>query len=566
MSSTAAGYVAISRRPLDLEDYIDIARRHAGWIAGPTFFGIVVSIVVAFLLPNTYVSTAEMQITPEQISSDIAPTTINQHLTERITQMENEILSRTSLSSVIQDPRLDLYKSERASKPLEDVIEEMRTRDIKIAIISMPGQAVDRKASAFMISFSYSDPHKAQAVVQTMITKFQEVNLTTQRDQQNIVTNFVRDELAEAKANLDRLTEELTQFRVDNAGKLPESTNMNMAQLSALQSQAAGIGEMINRIAQERVQMDTHLETLNSQLSLLDAFDRDSENVTAPVQVRRQNERLVELSRTITQMESNLEQMKQVYKPTYPDIRDAEKRIEVLRRERDDLVKKQADEEAGEAARPRDPVKHATTFAQAQTATNLQGQINQTKASIETLRMQHENLLKEQQRINALMVTYQEKLAATTGLEAKYADLIRDQQAATKKYDELQSKQQLTQQSNELLQRKAGEQLEVLDSPSLPEQPAKPNRYLWVGGGAAISLVIGFAMAGVQEAKDTSLKNLKDVRAYTNLPVLCSVPLLENTMLVRRKRRIGYVAWSAAVILGILAVSAALYYHYTVAT
>src|SRR5246127_4991970 len=99
----SASYVAISRRALDLEDYIDIARRHAGWIAGPTFFGIVVSIVVAFLLPNTYVSTAEMQITPAQISSTIVASTLNQQLSERITQMENEILSRTSLSSIIQD-------------------------------------------------------------------------------------------------------------------------------------------------------------------------------------------------------------------------------------------------------------------------------------------------------------------------------------------------------------------------------------------------------------------------------------------------------------------------------
>ena len=96
-----------------------------------------------------------------------------------------------------------------------------------------------------------------------------------------------------------------------------------------------------------------------------------------------------------------------------------------------------------------------------------------------------------------------------------------------------------------------------------PSQPAKPNRWLIVGAGAAIAFILGLALAGVQEAKDTSLKNLKDVRAYTNLPVLSSIPLLENTMLVRRKRRIAYLAWSAAVIVGMLAVSASLYYHYT---
>ena len=38
-----------------------------------------------------------------------------------------------------------------------------------------------------------------------------------------------------------------------------------------------------------------------------------------------------------------------------------------------------------------------------------------------------------------------------------------------------------------------------------------------IGAGTAISFILGIALAGVQEAKDTSLKNLKDVRAYTNL-------------------------------------------------
>ena len=61
--------------------------------------------------------------------------------------------------------------------------------------------------------------------------------------------------------------------------------------------------------------------------------------------------------------------------------------------------------------------------------------------------------------------------------------------------------------------------------------------------------------------RSTSLKNLKDVRAYTNLPVLCSIPLLENTLVVRKKRRIAYLAWSAAVIVGVVAIIVALYWH-----
>ena len=71
--------------------------------------------------------------------------------------------------------------------------------------------------------------------------------------------------------------------------------------------------------------------------------------------------------------------------------------------------------------------------------------------------------------------------------------------------------------------------------------------------GTAGGLCLGIVLAAAKEMKNTSLKNLKDVRAYTNLPVLSSIPLLENALLVRRKRRLVWLAWSSAVIIGCIA-------------
>ncbi len=559
-----SGYVAISRRALDLEDYIDIARRHVGWIIGPMLAGLVIATVVAFAIPNVYISQAEMQITPAQISEDIVKTTINQQLTERIMQMEQEILSRTSLSNIIQDPQLDLYKKDRARKPLEDVIETMRTRDIKIQIDALPGDGA-RRATAFSISFSYPDRMKAQKTVQALITKFQDSNLTTQRNQQNVVNDFVHDELSEAKAKLDQINEDLTKFRVANSGKLPEQSSLNMAQMTSLQQQLNTVNDGLNRNAQEKVQLDTRLQTLQSQLQLFDMFDKE-QAPSAPV-ARQQNEQLLTLSKTIEATESNLAQLRLIYKPTYPDIRDAEARLQELKNQRDKLQAKQDEEEAQARTKAQaasaGALKKATNFQTAESISNVQGEVDATKAYIKTKEMERQNLMKSQAAINKQIDAYQAKLAATSGIEATYAEMIANQRAASEKYQVLQSKQQLTEQNGELLQRKAGENLDVLDPPSLPVQPAKPNRLLIVGAGVALSFLFGVALAGVHEARDTSLKNLKDVRAYTNLPVLSSIPLLENTMLVRRKRRIAFLAWSAGIIIGLMAVSAALYYHLT---
>jgi len=563
-SVSTTNYVAVTRRALDLEDYIDIARRHMGWIVGPTLAGIVISTVVAFMLPNVYISQAEMQITPKQISENIVKTTINQQLTDRVMTMENQILSRTSLSTMIQDPRFNLYPSDRARLPIEDVIDQMKS-DIKITIDSLPGDG-SRRASAFKISFSYPDRIKAQQVVQALITKFTDQNTVTQADQQKGQNSYVRDELSQAKVQLETFTEQLNKFRAEHAGQLPEQSGLNVAQLTAAQQQSNNINEALNRQAQERVQLDQRLTTLESQIQLFDMFDK--ENGPAAPLTRQQNDQLASLNRAIDATESQLVEMRQKYKPSYPELREAENHLKNLKNQRDDLQKKQDEaeakaEEAAKKSQSQDSSRKATNFAAARTLSDVQGQIDATKALIKAKEMDRATLMKDQATVNKQLESYQSKLAATSGIEAKYAELETNQRAATAKYQELQSKQELTEQNGALLERKLGENLEVLDPPSVPMQPSKPNRWMIVGAGVAIGFVLGIALAGAQEVKDTSLKNLKDVRAYTNLPVLSSIPLLENTLLVRRKRRIAYLGWSAAIIVGMLGISASLYYYYS---
>ena len=433
----------------------------------------------------------------------------------------------------------------------------MRTRDIRIGIVATPGE---RGASAFTISFSYSEPHKAQQVVQALMTKFQEVNETTQRDAQTSLTAFVGDELTTSKATLSKLDEELTKFRIEHPGQLPEQEQLNLGYLNSLQEQLRSVSDSMSRLAQDRVELDTHLETLKNQTQLLDMLDREPDLAT-PV-VRQQNERLALLNKEVADGETTLAQLRQVERENYPDVQLLVKRLAVVRKQRDDLQKQQEDEDAkpkaAAVAKPK-----VTTFRQAESASALKANIDQTNGKLQTLDMRRTDLQKQLDFINKQIVTYQSRLDAESRIEAQYNELLRSQKQAAETYQANQATEQLAEKNNQLLQRRAGEQLLVLDNATLPTQPFKPNRWMIVGAGVGIAFVLGLALAGVQEARDTSLKNLKDVRAYTNLPVLSSIPLLENTMLVRRKRRLAYLAWSAGVIIGMLAITASLYYHTT---
>src|ERR1017187_2565179 len=168
-------YGSASRRQPDIEDYIDMVRRYRSWIIGPMFAGLVVAVVVAFFWPDTYVSTAVMTITPQQVSQSLVHSDVTTQMGMRLQEMETEILSRSSLSDLIV--HLDLYKKERTQKPLEDIVQDMRNKAIQVRSYEPAASGAENRVQAFTISFSYTDRYKAQQVVRELIGKFEEENL-----------------------------------------------------------------------------------------------------------------------------------------------------------------------------------------------------------------------------------------------------------------------------------------------------------------------------------------------------------------------------------------------------
>ncbi|MDQ2899745.1 MAG: hypothetical protein M3Y07_08090, partial [Acidobacteriota bacterium] len=245
-----------------------------------------------------------------------------------------------------------------------------------------------------------------------------------------------------------------------------------------------------------------------------------------------------------------------LYTDNHPVIRNLKALLEVKRKERDTLRKQ---EEAADAKNK--PQKRMNPQV-AKSLSDVEANIEYTKAQLRAIDIDRKERMKQQDQINKNMGGYQARIEASPINEQKYDSLVREHLAASQHYQEVQQKQNVASAGEDLTKRKAGENLEVLDPASLPEAPTDPPRWLIVGIGTGLGLTLGVCFAAAREVKDTSLKNLKDVRAYTNLPVLSSIPLLENALLVRRKRRLAFMGWSMAVIVGVIAISASMYYHF----
>ncbi len=551
-------YTSVSRRALDVEDYIDIVRRHLSWIMGPLFAGLVISCVVAFLLPNTYVSSAMLRITPPQISESLVQSTVSQQMGDRIAQMQQDILSRGSLSAIIQKPALDLYKKDRESTPLYDVIEKMRGH-ISIVPVNLSGNG-NRPAAGIQIAFQYPDRYKAQAVVSELMTRFMESMVSVTGSSSKVTSDFLKDEITQAKTELTRLDNEITQFKVQNPGRLPEELQMNMQALVGLQQQMAGVNDAINRIAQDKLTLQTSLDTLKTRR---DTYQSDAMMTVEGSAARVQNERLGRLNAEITEFESKLRQLQEIYIDSHPDIRNLKLQLAVKKKERDELQAKEEEDAQKPKPAPKQ-IQNPNPFVKDRIV-DIQGQIDGVLTQMRNLETERLRRVKQLDDINQQMGVFQSRISQVPANQQRYVALEREYSLAQAHYLELQRRVNAASLSEDVDKRKAGEQLEVLENASLPESPTNPKRGMITGIGVGIGLMVGVFLTGIKEVKDTSLKNLKDVRAYTNLPILSSIPLLENDLLVRRKRRITYVVWSASIILGMVLMSASMYYYFFVA-
>ena len=554
-------YVNVSRRPPDIEDYIDMLRRYRSWIIGPMFAGLVLAVVVAFLWPDTYVSQAVMRITPQQVPENLIPSVLSTQVAERLNQMQQEILSRTSLQEIILRPSLDLYRRERQRLPLEDIIQDMRNKYIKIQMMdtSTSGSPTGerRLASAFLIQFSYSDRYKAQAVVRELVTKFTEQNVTVQRNQATLTTSFLNDELKTAKENMDRLDGEILKFKRENQGRLPEQLSANIQFLQGLRMELNQINEAINRDNQEKMFQESTLQSLKNQVSFI---SNNLEDTVGSQTTAVKNERLIRLNQAIQDGRSNLAGLKQTFTEDYPDIKTMEARLAALEKERDDLEKQEAEQAAAATA---DSTPRKVTNPQMQKSLqDVQAQTAATQVRIQAATMDIEERTRQRAELEKQIVAIQSRIEMSPPLEQQYAGLLRDSELARQNYSEMVKRQEASETAQNLEEHKAGQNLEVLDPASLPEAPSEPNRLAIAGVGIMMGLVVGIVLAGGKEVKNTSLKNLKDIRAYTNLPVLSSIPLLENALLVRKKRRLFWLAWSSALIIGAFAMSLSAYYYY----
>ena len=531
---------SVSRRPLDFEDYMDVLRRNVRWILGPIFAGLVVSTVVAFVWPDTYISHALIRIVPQQISDTLVQNVSTQDMIDRINGLQQSIESDTSLRNLITSE--GLYKSELKTEPMEDVLNKMKTAIIVRPILGMTN-VQGKGLPAMEVSFKYRERLLAHRICADLVSSFMSQSSQATNDSAEQANGFLKTEMDKSKADLDKLEQQLSDFRVKHAGSLPEEAQGNLQQMTAVEQRINSLSDAANRASEHRMLLESSLRIAKDRVNAI-------RNI-APVSVA-QSEKTTELDKQISDLETTIASMKDRYTADYPDLQTAQERLAVLRRQRDEATKPTASKSTSNE-----------NPAIARERIDAQSQIDLLESQLKAVNLEEQQASRELMAAEGQLRAFQARLEASPAGEREYSDLLRDRDTAKQKFLDLDAKMHKSSVSLDMEKNKQGETLEVLNEASMPTEPTEPKRSVIIPIGAVGGLFLGIILIAIREMKDTSLKNLKDARVYTQLSILGSIPLLENDVVVQRRKQVMLVSWAAAMLLGLAIIVGSVLHYYS---
>jgi uncharacterized protein involved in exopolysaccharide biosynthesis len=261
--------------------------------------------------------------------------------------------------------------------------------------------------------------------------------------------------------------------------------------LQALTTQLDAVTQQLGRSQQDV----TFLQALIAQQT------HELQRITDPGAGVSVDERRAELKRLLAQKQ----ELDATYQPDYPDVVAINRKIGEL--------------QAEIARTPTEPAAKAAAV----THVDDTPQMLSLKAQLRSAQLAMDSGKAEQARLQADVRTYEARIEASPLVEEEYKQITRDHETALQFYNTLLTKMNESSMATALEQRQQGEQFRVMDAPNLPDAPSFPNRMVFAGGGLAAGFVLGLLISALLEYRDTSLRNERDIWAFTKLPTMAII-------------------------------------------
>ena len=442
-----------------------------------------------------------------QIAADVVSTTVTGALQERLQVLQQRALTSEGVIDLakkvgfyeilVKQEGPDLSspeaKDEFEAFVVDEVLNNLYIEPVDVQVTEDRGGKSNSVVISFHVAFESADPviskNMSNAVTDLLITE----NRNLRSGQTSQVTAFLEQAEINLKSNILDIENQISVLKEKNYDALPDQVADARKELATKQSELIQVNGEISALEAQRSNLTARLAVTPKHV----VTDRQGTAAITDPAVRLQQAKL-ELSLAL-----------QTYTQNHPDviaikqrIQDIEKEINVSRSSRiaqDDLTA------------PTNPDYKV-----------LLDELNTTESNLEGAKAR-------KNQIEMLAQSFQGKVESNPAIEVKYKQLLRDLERAQSGYADIKSRLYEAQLAQNLEQEQKGEKFTLLSAAVEPREPVRPNR--WVLGilVVVLSLVSGGGVVFLNELRDNTLKNSKDLLALTGVRPIAVIPVIDLT-------------------------------------
>jgi polysaccharide chain length determinant protein (PEP-CTERM system associated) len=489
-------------RELTMDDYLAMLRRRLKVILIPAAVAALGGFAVSFVFSPKYTSQSTVLVQGQKVPDNYVQPVITADFIERVQTLSQEVVSVRRLSPMVKS--LGIVKPEDESKLISNIQSNMVVAPVITSLSSaenMAGvsgakkkkQSTEEPVPGFTVSYTDSDPVRAQKVCNALTSLLLDENLRSRADVAQGTTEFLSRQVDDAKRALDEQDAKLAAFKKQYMGQLPGDSDNNMRMLMSLNTQLDATTQTLSRAQQDKAYTESMLA---SQIAAWKA----SQSSTNPQTLEQE----------LAQLQAQLLQLQARYTPDHPDviktkadIAEVEKKLKEVNAATDNSTDTTEKANASEPPEIR----------------QLRLQIHQYQGVIQQATI-------DQKRLQGEINVYQSRTNMSPGVEEQYKLLTRDNDNAQAFYKDLMAKKSSAELGSNMENQQQGEQMQPLGPAGMPDSPSFPNRPLLAAGGLGAGLALGALIAIWLEFSDKSIRTEKDAAAIMDLPLLISVPWL----------------------------------------
>ncbi len=517
--------MSVEFRQRSVSDFMRMLKRRKWLILLPVITMTAAIGYVVYKLPSIYESKTVLAVNPPKISDTLVKPLSDADVSQRIESIKTEVLSRSSLESMIA--KYDLFEREKqAGMPMELIVERMYKN------ITVQLDKTDRdKLAAFRITYRDRTPAAARNVTAEIASKYVSAQVKESADRAVDTQAFIDKALDEKKTALDTLEKERLQIMMQNVETLPENDKGLIAQLEGLRKKEETTSKEKESLIREKGRLQDSIRSLNTQMRLVEDFGQEDAK-TAANQAARVEDTIPygQLIQKRATLRAKLENLKLTLRDKHPEVIKAKNDIDKVNEEIENLRK---------STQKRVNAASQASVTKAQRQKQIL-KIEKQKAESQITQTEQEIKRKDQELAqNSVLITNLEaKINTIPSVKVALESINNRYQTAKSDYDDLLKKKNNAELQVEREGNAQGETIRVVDPANLPTSPVAPKRPLLTAFGGGLGLAIGLFLAALFEIpRLLKIQNVEDAKHYTGLPLLASVPpLLTSSEIAWQKR------------------------------